>query len=399
MERMEAERNQRERLFGAIVAVAAEKGYEATTVSDLVELSGVSRSDFYEYFANKEACMLGALEAIAQTVTKALATSHDGSASASNGLRALLKLIAEQPATAKLCLVEIYAAGPAAVELVDQTTEQFEDLVSQAFQARPETMGMPREIVRAIVGGVRKVIHTRLYRGSDHTLLDLVDQLRDWGLSYRPPPQPLRPVRRRSTSERQFEGYTVAQRIARAVAAVIAEKGYVAMGTSDIAGQASISLSTFYSHYANKEEAMLAAVELSGTLMLATVGPAVRRAADWRAGVRAVYETMCAFLAAEPDFARLAVAEVYAAGPRALAQRDRVIDGLLGMLAPGYAERPDIPPVAAEAIGGAVFALLSDQLRSSGADGMPDVAPLATYMTLTPFVGPEEACAVANGAG
>ena len=42
-----------------------------------------------------------------------------------------------------------------------------------------------------------------------------------------------------------FEGYTPGERIARAVAAVIAEKGYGAMSTDDIAARAAISLSTF----------------------------------------------------------------------------------------------------------------------------------------------------------
>ena len=54
--RAEAERNQRGRLFAAMVATVAEKGYEATTVADLVELSGVSRSAFYKHFADKQAC-------------------------------------------------------------------------------------------------------------------------------------------------------------------------------------------------------------------------------------------------------------------------------------------------------------------------------------------------------
>src|ERR1700761_8154472 len=62
--REEAERNQRERLFAAMVATVAEKGYEATTVADLVELSGVSRSAFYRHFADKQACFLAAVEAI-----------------------------------------------------------------------------------------------------------------------------------------------------------------------------------------------------------------------------------------------------------------------------------------------------------------------------------------------
>src|ERR1044072_3298120 len=56
--REEAERNQRERLFAAMVATVAEKGYEATTVADLVELSGVSRSAFYRHFDDKQGCFL-----------------------------------------------------------------------------------------------------------------------------------------------------------------------------------------------------------------------------------------------------------------------------------------------------------------------------------------------------
>ena len=49
-----------------MVATVAEKGYEATTVADLVELSGVSRSAFYRHFADKQACFLAAIEALVE---------------------------------------------------------------------------------------------------------------------------------------------------------------------------------------------------------------------------------------------------------------------------------------------------------------------------------------------
>src|SRR5262245_21237593 len=55
--------NQRERLFAALVAVVAEKGYEATRVEDLLDLSGVSRSAFYEHFNDKQDCLLAAVNA------------------------------------------------------------------------------------------------------------------------------------------------------------------------------------------------------------------------------------------------------------------------------------------------------------------------------------------------
>src|SRR3954453_19627820 len=50
----ESERSQRERLFGAMVALSAEKGYEATRIGELVKLAGVSRAAFYDHFKDKE---------------------------------------------------------------------------------------------------------------------------------------------------------------------------------------------------------------------------------------------------------------------------------------------------------------------------------------------------------
>src|SRR5215218_1735566 len=70
--REEAERNQRERLFAAMVATVSEKGYEATTVADLVELSGVSRSAFYRHFDDKQACFLAAVKALVEPTLEQL---------------------------------------------------------------------------------------------------------------------------------------------------------------------------------------------------------------------------------------------------------------------------------------------------------------------------------------
>src|SRR3954447_24667002 len=71
--RQEAERNQRDRLFAAMVATVDEKGYEATTVADLVKLSGVSRSAFYKHFDDKQACFLAAVEELVGPTLEKLA--------------------------------------------------------------------------------------------------------------------------------------------------------------------------------------------------------------------------------------------------------------------------------------------------------------------------------------
>ena len=54
------ERSQRERLLAAVVRVTAAKGFEQTTVADILGEAGVGRESFYELFDDKLDCMLAA---------------------------------------------------------------------------------------------------------------------------------------------------------------------------------------------------------------------------------------------------------------------------------------------------------------------------------------------------
>jgi AcrR family transcriptional regulator len=53
---------QRERLLAGMVAAANQHGYAQATVSAVIEHAGISRPTFYEYFADRDACFLAALE-------------------------------------------------------------------------------------------------------------------------------------------------------------------------------------------------------------------------------------------------------------------------------------------------------------------------------------------------
>lgn len=398
----EVARNQRERLYAALVAVVAEKGYEATRVADLLELSGVSRSAFYEHFGDKEDCLLAAL---GQFVSPAInAAVGRGAASPTEervrkAFTSLVRMIVDQAPAARLCFVEIYAAGPRAVEEIDRTADTFQAFVAETIERIPGREPLPPELVRALMGGLRKIIHTRLYRGEEEELVDLIPQMWDWALAYSQPPLPLRRPRNRPPETTDRGAYEPAERIIRALASVVAEKGYQAMTVNDVASRASISLSTFYAHFADKEEAMLAAVDSGSAQMLATTLPAFRRASDWTHAVRGGLGAMLAFCAAEPDFTKLGAIEVYAAGRRVLERRDEVIAGMEALLAPGYELNSGASPIAGEAIGGAIYALIYDQVRRGATVNLQELAPLATYVALVPFVGPEAACAVANGDG
>ncbi|MGE5282786.1 MAG: TetR/AcrR family transcriptional regulator [Chloroflexota bacterium] len=397
----EVARNQRERLFAALVAVVAEKGYEATRVADLLELSGVSRSAFYEHFQDKEECLLGALDEFVAPAARMVVDRGDEPPSRELELAAfesVIGLIVDQAPAARLCFVETYAAGPRAVEAIDKALDTFQAFVIETVKGMPGGEPLPPELLRGLMGGIRKIIHTRLYRGEEEQLLDLIPQMWDWAVACERPPEPLRRPRNRPAAAAE-RAYEPAERILRALAEVVAEKGYPAMTINDVATRASISLSTFYSHFADKEEAMLAAVDSGASQMLATTLPAFRRAPDWPHAVRAGLGAMLAFCAAEPDFTKLGAVDIYAAGRRVLERRDQVIAGMEMLLAPGYEVKPDASPIAGEAIGGAIYSLIYEQVREGGTESLQELAPLATYFALVPFIGAEQACAVANGDG
>jgi AcrR family transcriptional regulator len=394
----ESRRSQRERLFGAMVSISSEKGYEATRIADLVKMAGVSRAAFYEHFEDKKECLLAAVDALVEPTIALMERAEDaptGEARVRQAVEAFLGLVARQPAASRMIFIEVYAAGPegeAAVERVLDTFERFG--VSQLNQI-PGREGMPPQMVRAMLGGFQKVIEKRLYSEEANQLPRIAEDIADWGLSYPPPPGPLEAPRRRGRKPRTFaERQAVAhppERVLRALAATVAEKGYKATTVAEVVDRAGTSHRVFYGHFANKEEALLAALDSGSAQMLAAVLPAFRRARSWQESVRAAYEAMFSFGIEEPEYTQLGAVEMYTVGKRALETRDTVMEGLEALLVPGYELSPDTPPIAAEAIGGAIYALIHDQVKRKGPESMPELAPMATYMTLAPFVGAEEA--------
>ena len=112
-------RSQRERLMEAMVRVAADKGYEATTVADVIESAGVSRTTFYELFRDKEECFLAAYDAVANILLAHVERAFRKQPGSWEhrihaGLAAMVDLLAQESAVARMVMVESTAASPAA---------------------------------------------------------------------------------------------------------------------------------------------------------------------------------------------------------------------------------------------------------------------------------------------
>src|SRR3954449_12955514 len=131
---------QRARLLEGMTQAVAEKGYAAATVADAVRAARVSRGTFYALFASKEECFVEAYrhgtDVLVERIRAAVrAEQGDWVARMRAALRAYLGTLADEPRFARAHLVEILAAGPAALAARDAAIRRFADRYRTSFQA------------------------------------------------------------------------------------------------------------------------------------------------------------------------------------------------------------------------------------------------------------------------
>jgi hypothetical protein len=97
------------------------------------------------------------------------------------GLQAFLECCAAEPELARMCIVEVLAAGPRARARRDVALFEFASFIEYPrAEARGEAA--PSLVSEAIVGGLYGILYTRVGRGETATLPGLADELMDTGL-------------------------------------------------------------------------------------------------------------------------------------------------------------------------------------------------------------------------
>jgi AcrR family transcriptional regulator len=179
----------------------------------------------------------------------------------------------------------------------------------------------------------------------------------------------------------------------------VAEKGYSELRVEEVVEQAAISQTTFYEHFEDKEDAFLVTYEVGHGKCLGAVERAYLAEAEWQMGVRAGITALFEFLASEPAFARMSLVDSLTASPHTARRSDAGVTSFARMLIPGLertnADTP-APAVTIEAIAAGVFELCLDRALRDRIGELPRLSGLATYFALAPFIGDEQAAAVAT---
>lgn len=131
LSRAQVAADQRLRILLALAETMADKGYVATTVADVLKGAGVSRETFYQQFSSKQDAFMAAFDTAGEIALQALSGGFEADGGADSGagadpdvdpierfdtaLGVYLDNLAEEPAFARMFLVEVYAAGPEAI--------------------------------------------------------------------------------------------------------------------------------------------------------------------------------------------------------------------------------------------------------------------------------------------
>jgi AcrR family transcriptional regulator len=177
--------SQRQRMLEAMAETVAVKGYAGTTVGHVVAGAGVSRKTFYEHFSDKEDCFLAAFDSGVDALLDAIAAAEPDDATRIGivraRVRAYLVTLAARPAFARAFLIEVFAAGPRALERRQRVLARFEEFLrSLHAEVRREFPDLPevRDVMWvAAVGALNEVVSQHIREGRVEELPALEDTL------------------------------------------------------------------------------------------------------------------------------------------------------------------------------------------------------------------------------
>lgn len=200
---------------------------------------------------------------------------------------------------------------------------------------------------------------------------------------------------------REQVAHSQRERLIAGLAAAVAEHGYNAVTITHITRAAAVSRRVFYENFEGKEECFLAAFDVVVDHIRELVAEVVDSAPDWPHQAIAAARSALAFLAAEPDLARLCLVESQSAGPAVAARFRDAVRELVPPLERGREERSGerpLPPYTEDSTIGALVSLAARKVAAGEAEQLEQLLPDFTEFILSPYLGPDEAERLARAA-
>lgn len=173
--------DQRRRILEATAELIADRGYQETTMEEIVRRAKVGYNTFYKHFPDKEAAFLALLDAaIERTVA-----SVEGAYQREEGpwadrvgaaLGALFADVAAHPDAARAVLVEAVAAGSDAAAKHEAALKRLAPLLRPGRELNPHRAELPQSLEETLAGGIVWVLGQRLIAGEADKLRGLLPE-------------------------------------------------------------------------------------------------------------------------------------------------------------------------------------------------------------------------------
>lgn len=175
-------RDQRERLLEAMVQVVSTKGYESTTVADVIREAGVSRTTFYQLFSDKEDCFLQAYDAVFDVVLHRVESAYrdyDGPwpERIHAGLAAMIDLLAQEAEIARMVMVEGVTAGHKPRQRYREALNRFLPFLDEGRASSEHSHQLPSATSRLAVGAATTLIFDEVSSGRTKNLRKVLPEI------------------------------------------------------------------------------------------------------------------------------------------------------------------------------------------------------------------------------
>jgi AcrR family transcriptional regulator len=172
--------SQRERLLRAMLESVGERGYQATTVSQVAAAARVSPNTFYEFFADKLDCFIALCDEEARGLLDAAlvgASAPTWREAVRRGVAEYLRWWQDRPAFSRAYLLELPAAGRPAFEQRIRASrpfaEMFRGLAVRARAEEPELPAPPKLGPDLLIVGVIEIVAREVGAGRADRLQEM----------------------------------------------------------------------------------------------------------------------------------------------------------------------------------------------------------------------------------
>jgi AcrR family transcriptional regulator len=182
-------------------------------------------------------------------------------------------------------------------------------------------------------------------------------------------------------------------RILSAMFEVAGERGAGGVTVAHVVERSGVSRRTFYDHFDDRENCLLAAFEQALALASGRVVSAYESTKGWREAMRAGLLAFLSFCDEEPCVARLLVSDSQASGPRVAERRAEILARLTRIVDQGRDEGKveNVSPLAAEGTVGGVLAVIQARLLEAKRKPLVALTNELTSMIVLPYLGPAAA--------